>query len=244
MPVQTCTPRRRPAPPPRCRTPPGRPVRPRRAPTPRRHSRCARASRPPGPSTPAPPGPAPTPSRGRHGIRSQIRSAGRGSRDSLRSRGSPPSPHATPRRATRRGVAAQQALRLQLREQLVRSAASRPSSAVTSMSARVRLSSPFARYRSSEPRNTTTIPSASSMPSLASECRSGAHEVRQHLTFRTGSPPRPADARPTSRGPSSGSTRSRYRCPDRWSDRCWISPRTHRCRRRGKDGASAASTSS
>ena len=40
------------------------------------------------------------------------------------------------------------------------------------------------------PRSTTTIPSASSMPSLASACRRGAHELRQHLTFRVGTPPR------------------------------------------------------
>ena len=44
---------------------------------------------------------------------------------------------------------------------------------MTSISARMRLISPLARYRSSVPRSTTTMPSASSMPSLAKRCRSG-----------------------------------------------------------------------
>ncbi len=34
------------------------------------------------------------------------------------------------------------------------------------------------------------------------------------------------------------------RCPDRWSEMCWISPRTHRWRFRGKAAPSAPSTSS
>ncbi len=38
------------------------------------------------------------------------------------------------------------------------------------------------------PRRTTTIPSASSIPALANRCRSGAHEVRQHLTLSVGTP--------------------------------------------------------
>ena len=87
------------------------------------------------------------------------------------------------------GVAPEQPLAFQPGEQLARCAASRPSSAVTSTSARMRLSSPLARSRSSDPRSTTTIPSASSMPCLASPCRSGAHELRQHFTLSVGTPP-------------------------------------------------------
>ena len=94
-----------------------------------------------------------------------------------------------------------------MRSSWARWAAMRPSKAVTSTSTRMRLISPLARYRSSVPRKTTTMPSASVMPSLASVCRSGVHELRQHFTLSVGTPPRARDAGAAPSSP--GSTRLR-----------------------------------
>ena len=87
------------------------------------------------------------------------------------------------------------------------------------------------------------MPSARSMPSLDSACRRGVHELRQHLTLQRGhaasSPGR--RRRPVVIGIDQARCRG---ARSRWSEMCWISPRTHRWRFRGKAASRAPSTSS